>query len=218
MALHPDIKLKICGMRDAENIQGVTALSPQFMGFIFYRKSPRFVGDDFKMPAISSDIKRVGVFVNETTEAILHAASRHGLTLIQLHGHETPEQCRELKAKGLGVIKVFSVGEDFDWSVVKPYKLVADFFLFDTKGKYYGGNAQVFDWSQLQQYDQEIPFFLSGGLSPGNIGDISQLKGMNLYALDVNSGVEDSPAVKNISKIKTVLETLKSLSDLNPKA
>jgi len=218
MALYPDIKLKICGMRDAENIQGVTALSPQYMGFIFYRKSPRFVGDDFVMPAISPSIKKVGVFVNETTEAILNAASRHDLTLIQLHGHETPEQCRDLKAKGLGVIKVFSVGEDFDWSVVQPYKPVSDFFLFDTKGKYYGGNAQAFDWSQLQQYDQEIPFFLSGGLSPENIDDVALLKDMNLYALDVNSGVEDSPGVKNTSKIESVLKKLKSLSDLNPKA
>ena len=211
MTLHADIKLKICGMRDVENIQGITALDPQYMGFIFYRKSPRFVGDDFVVPALPSGIKKVGVFVNETTEAILHAASRHGLTLIQLHGHETPEQCRDLKANGLGVIKVFSIGEDFDWSIVQPYKPVADFFLFDTKGKYYGGNAQAFDWTLLQQYDQEIPFFLSGGLSPENIGDVARLKDMNLYALDVNSGVEDSPGVKSISKIESVLEKLKSL-------
>ena len=218
MALHPDIKLKICGMRDVENIQGVTALSPQYMGFIFYPKSPRFVGDDFVMPSIAPSIKKVGVFVNETTEVILNIASRYDLTLVQLHGHETPEQCRDLKAKGLSVIKVFSVGEDFDWNTIKPYKSVADFFLFDTKGKYFGGNAQAFDWSLLQQYDQEIPFFLSGGLSPENIGDVAQLEGMNLYALDVNSGVEDSPGVKNTSKIGSVLKKLKSLSDLNPKA
>ncbi|SHG45699.1 phosphoribosylanthranilate isomerase [Chryseolinea serpens] len=218
MAPYTDIKLKICGMRDGENIREVAALSPQYMGFIFYRKSPRFVGDDFVMPAIPASIKKVGVFVNETTETILNLASRYDLTLIQLHGNETPEQCRELKAKGLGVIKVFSMGEDFDWSVVQPYKPVADFFLFDTKGKYYGGNAQAFDWSLLQQYDQEIPFFLSGGLSPENIGNITGLKDMNLYALDVNSGVEDSPGVKNISKIEFVLEKLKSLSDLNLKA
>ncbi|WP_228450620.1 phosphoribosylanthranilate isomerase [Chryseolinea soli] len=211
MARLADIKLKICGMRDAENIQAVTALSPQYMGFIFYRKSPRFVGDDFVMPAISPGIKKVGVFVNETTENILRIASRYDLTLIQLHGHETPEQCRDLKAKGLSVIKVFSVGEDFDWSTVQPYKSLADFFLFDTKGKYYGGNAQAFDWSLLQKYDQEIPFFLSGGLSPENIDDVDRLKGMNLYALDVNSGVEDSPGVKNASKIESVLEKLKSL-------
>jgi len=218
MALHSQIRLKICGMRDAENISGVNALSPQYMGFIFYRKSPRFVGDDFVMPAISHGIKKVGVFVNETTDAILNAAARHDLSLIQLHGHEPPAQCRDLKAKGLGVIKAFSVGDDFDWRVVEPYKTVADFFLFDTKGKYYGGNAQAFDWSLLRKYDQEIPFFLSGGLSPENIAGIIELKGMNLYALDVNSGVEDSPGVKNISRIASVLEKLKSLNDLNPKA
>ena len=218
MAPYTDIKLKICGMRDGENIREVAALSPQYMGFIFYRKSPRFVGDDFVMPVIPPSIRKVGVFVNETTEAILKLASQHDLTLIQLHGNETPEQCRELKAKGLEVIKVFSVGEDFDWTIVQPYKPVADFFLFDTKGKYYGGKAQAFNWSLLQQYDQEIPFFLSGGLSPENIRNITRLKDMNLYALDVNSGVEDSPGVKNISKIESVLEKLKSLSDLNLKA
>jgi phosphoribosylanthranilate isomerase len=218
MASHADIALKICGMRDAENIQAVAALSPHYMGFIFYRESPRFVGDDFVMPVLPAAIKKVGVFVNESTEAIRNTATGHGLTLVQLHGHETPEQCRDLKASGLGVIKVFSVGKDFDWSVVQPYKSVADFFLFDTKGKYYGGNARTFDWSLLQQYDQQVPFFLSGGLSPENMSDAARLKNMNLYALDVNSGVEDSAGVKNISKIKTVFERLKSWSDLNPKA
>src|SRR5689334_1695991 len=99
MAHYTDIKLKICGMRDGENIRQVTALSPQYMGFIFYRKSPRFVGDDFVMPAIPPGVRKVGVFVNETTEAIQKLASRYDLTLIQLHGNETTEQCRELKAK-----------------------------------------------------------------------------------------------------------------------
>jgi len=111
---------------------------------------------------------------------------------------------------GLGIIKVFSVGDDFDFSITKPYKNVVDYFLFDTKGKHYGGNASTFNWDLLKQYDQEIPFFLSGGLTPENIEQVSKLEGMNVHALDVNSGVELSPGVKDVLKIKQLNEILYS--------
>jgi len=197
------LKLKICGMRDEENILDVASLNPEYLGFIFYAKSPRYVGDDFVLPAkLSPDILRVGVFVNETSEVIIGKADKYQLDYIQLHGSETPDQCEALGQLGLGIIKVFSMGDDFDFEVVKPYKGVVDYFLFDTKGKYYGGNASTFNWGLLKQYDQEIPFFLSGGLSPDNINEVGKLKGMNIHALDLNSGVEVSPGVKDISKVK----------------
>ncbi len=192
-------------MRDRINIREVAALQPDFMGFIFYPKSPRFVGADFQLPAdFRSTIKKVGVFVNASTEEMMLQAKRLKLDYLQLHGDESPQQCEELRKKGIAVIKVFSVDDDFDFSITKPYSQLVDFFLFDTKGKYYGGNARTFDWNVLQKYDQQIPFFLSGGISPYNVSGIKELQGMNLYAIDINSGVEVTPGMKDIEKIKDI--------------
>lgn len=203
------MKLKVCGMREEINILQVAALKPDYLGFIFYAKSPRFVGDDFEIPQyLSSEIERVGVFVNEDNGEVSEKVLQYDLDYVQLHGSESAEACKELKDKGIGVIKVFSVGDDFDFVVTKPYEKVVDFFLFDTKGKYHGGNAVTFDWSILKKYNQSVPFFLSGGLTPENVQGISQLKGMNLYALDVNSGVESAPGVKDVGKIKLLMERI----------
>lgn len=190
-------------MRDADNILQVAALCPAYMGFIFYEKSPRFVGEGFVLPAgFPAEIKKVGVFVNATAETMLATAARVGLNALQLHGHESVEVCRQVRAAGLEVIKVFSVGDDFDFTSTGPYREAADYFLFDTKGKLYGGNAQTFDWSVLRRYDQQVPFFLSGGLTPANVGAALALEGLNLYALDVNSGVETAPGQKDIGLIQ----------------
>ncbi len=132
-------------------------------------------------------------------------ASSLKLDFAQLHGNETPEQCDELKATRLGVIKVFSLDDHFNFDVTKPYRDVVDYFLFDTKGKYYGGNAKAFNWENLRRYDQEVPFFLSGGLSPDNVNTLGNIQKMNLHALDLNSGVEISPGIKDLEKIKTVI-------------
>jgi phosphoribosylanthranilate isomerase len=209
------IKLKICGMRDAENIMQVAALSPDYMGFIFYPKSPRFVGNDFKIPAqFPTNIIRVGVFVNESTENILKHAEGHNLRFLQLHGEESVKQCQELKGHNYQIIKVFSIDEVFDFEITKYYSESVDFFLFDTKGKYYGGNAKTFRWRQLDQYNQQVPFFLSGGLSPENVSDVADLKGMNIHALDVNSGVESAPAMKDLARVQELKENLKQILTL----
>lgn len=199
-------------MREPDNILGVGALQPDFIGFIFYPQSPRCVLDSFRLPVnLPASIKRVGVFVNEKSDHILNTVNKHALDFVQLHGNESAEICEELKQTGIGVIKVFSIDESFNFATINPYKQVVDFFLFDAKGKYHGGNASTFNWNLLKQYDQEIPFFLSGGISVSNVPDISQLKDMNLYAVDVNSGVEVSPGVKDINKIKELLINLKNL-------
>jgi phosphoribosylanthranilate isomerase len=201
-----DITIKICGMRDGENIMAVALLRPQYMGFIFYPKSPRFVGESFDIPAnLPASIKRVGVFVSEANGVIMGKSKSLKLDLVQLHGNESPAQCDELKATGLGVIKVFSIDDDFNFESTKPFREVTDYFLFDTKGKYYGGNAKTFNWKILDKYDQEVPFFLSGGLSPDNVNTLGDLQKMNLHALDLNSGVEISPGLKDIEKIRTII-------------
>jgi len=193
-------------MRDAENITAIASLGPQYMGFIFYPKSPRFVGESFDLPAnLPASIKRVGVFVNESNAVIIAKGKSLKLDFVQLHGDESPAQCEELKTTGLGVIKVFSIDDDFNFELTKPYREVVDYFLFDTKGKYYGGNAKTFKWEILGAYDQEVPFFLSGGLSPDNVNTLGDIQEMNLHALDLNSGVEISPGLKDIEKIKTII-------------
>lgn len=206
-----DLKIKICGMRNPENIQDVAALHPDYLGFIFYAPSPRFVGADYVIPPLDSSIKRVGVFVNETANVIIETVHRVKLDAVQLHGTESPEVCRAVKAAGIEVIKAFSVDDTFDFDKTIPYEKVVDFFLFDTKGKYYGGNAVPFDWRVLDQYSQRIPFFLSGGISPDNVAGIEKLKHLNMYALDINSGVEDAPAKKNINKIIQIIKQVKEI-------
>jgi phosphoribosylanthranilate isomerase len=204
-----DIKLKICGMRDHENIMKVASFRPDFMGFIFYAKSPRYVGEDFVLPSeFPSTIGKVGVFVNETTDNILRIAESLKLQFIQLHGSETPQQCNEIKSHNYQIIKAFSVDNSFDFGSTKFYLAAVDFFLFDTKGKYYGGNAQTFDWSVLDNYREDVPFFLSGGLSLENVQEAMAVNHPKLYALDVNSGIETRPGVKDIDKTKAVKDII----------
>jgi len=204
-----DIKLKICGMRDAVNIQRVGELRPDYMGFIFYPKSPRFVGDYFQLPsAFPLDIQKVGVFVNESPAVILDKVKSRLLDFVQLHGDESVEMCDTLKQRGARIIKVFSVDEHFDFSATKPYQSVADYLLFDTKGKYYGGNAKKFDWQILSRYNQKVPFFLSGGISAEDIANVNALKDMNLHAIDVNSGVEVKPGTKDLDRIRQLQSNL----------
>jgi phosphoribosylanthranilate isomerase len=204
------VELKVCGMRDPANIAEVAALQPDYMGFIFYEKSPRFVGDDFEMPAIPVGIKKVGVFVNETTEAIVNKVNRYKLDFVQLHGNESSAQCLDLKDQGVKIIKAFSVDKDFKFESVEPYANFVSYFLFDTKGKYFGGNATTFDWSLLQQYSLQIPFFLSGGISIDNVSDIHKIGTSKLHSIDVNSGVERSAGVKDLNKIKDLKRAVSS--------
>ncbi len=204
-----DIRLKVCGMRDPQNIIEVGERRPDYMGFIFFARSPRYVGEDFLIPdGLPRTVQRVGVFVNETTEVILEKAARYSLQALQLHGVETASQCQALRNQGYMVIKAFGVDSAFDFRNTDAYKSAADFFLFDTKGKYHGGNAVSFDWQLLRQYDQSVPFFLSGGLSPENVAGIVPLLEMNLHALDVNSGVESAPGLKSLALLEALENAL----------
>ena len=196
-------------MRERANILDVGALQPDYMGFIFYDQSPRCVPPGFMIPPeLNPYTKRVGVFVDNQIEGVFDTVNQHSLDFVQLHGNEPVSNCEKLKLADIGVIKAFSIDQNFDFELVNPYKVVVDYFLFDTKGKYHGGNASTFDWSLLKRYDQEIPFFLSGGISLTNINQALQLKDLNLYALDVNSGVEIEPGLKDIDKIKGLLKII----------
>uniref|UniRef100_UPI0040479A06 phosphoribosylanthranilate isomerase n=2 Tax=Roseivirga sp. TaxID=1964215 RepID=UPI0040479A06 len=205
------MKLKVCGMRESTNISELLKLSPDFMGFIFFAKSKRDVADSLDADLLASfpySIQKVGVFVNAELDFVKGKVEQFGLNLVQLHGDESPEYCFDLKSKGIKVMKVFSVGETFDFNQLKAYKPYVDFFLFDTKGKERGGNGVQFDWSILKGYDQEIPFFLSGGIDLENLEQLSDLKGMNLHAIDVNSKFEIEPGLKDLIKLKELKNRL----------
>lgn len=191
------MKLKICGMKYPENILEVSELLPDYMGFIFWEKSSRYF--EGNMPDLPKSIKKVGVFVDATLEEISFKIKKYHLDLIQLHGNETLAFCKNLKNEGVEIIKVFSVNDDFNFDILKPYEGVCDYFLFDTKGKLPGGNGIAFNWEVLQKYNSTKPFFLSGGVGIDEIESVKQLLKTDLpiYAIDINSKFEVQPGLKN---------------------
>jgi phosphoribosylanthranilate isomerase len=205
------VKIKICGMRDPVNILAVAETKPDYLGFIYYNGSPRFVGPNFQAPGLDNGIKRVGVFVNQSLEVIVQEMERNKLDAVQLHGHESPGFCFSVKSMGIEVIKAFSIDANFDFDQTASYQEAADFFLFDTRGKNFGGTGIAFDWSLLKAYKGSTPFFLSGGLYEQNISQLASIEHPSLYAIDLNSGVEDAPGVKSVQRIKNIIETVKSL-------
>jgi phosphoribosylanthranilate isomerase len=144
----------------------------------------------------------VGVFVNEDIKKILKIRNAMPFSLVQLHGSEPVSLCLDLKKEGLKVIKVFSVGDDLDFDRLKPYEDHVDYFLFDTRGKYYGGNSIPFDWNLINAYPFQKPFFLGGGIGNDNIHQIRNIKNPFLYAIDGNSKLESSPGQKDLEKVK----------------
>ncbi len=201
------IKVKVCGLRHYENIKDVALLKPDYMGFIFYKLSKRYVGDNFEMPLIESEIKKVGVFVNESEESILRIVKKNNLDLVQLHGDESAEFCIDLRMKSIQIIKAFAVDEHFDFDILKLYESSCDYFLFDTKSKEYGGSGVKFDKKLLDKNKINKPFFLSGGL---DIEDVNkqQTAISNLYSFDVNSKFETKPGFKDINKLKQLKNEL----------
>ena len=159
-------------MKYPENILEVSELLPDFLGFIFWEKSSRYF--DGEIPEIPKSIKKVGVFVNASLEEIYLKIEKYGLDIIQLHGNESPEFCEKLKKENIEIIKVFSVNDDFDFSLLKPFENTCNYFLFDTKGKLPGGNGITFNWQILQQYKLTKPIFLSGGIGLDEIENITQ--------------------------------------------
>jgi len=207
------MKWKVCGMREVENIREVALLKPDYMGFIFYEKSPRnFATPRESFPLVAlKEIKKTGVFVDAPLQNILDNVALYQLDAIQLHGNETPELCAILQQEGLEVIKAFGIDESFDFTQLATYRQVCDYFLFDTKGISHGGNGKTFDWEILRQYDNAIPLFLSGGLETIHIGKIKQLSWLNIYALDINSRFETSPGNKDVNKVKDFVKSFDQL-------
>lgn len=190
-------------MRDLGNIEDVAAFEPDFMGFIWASKSPRYVGEEFKIPALPKTTKAVGVFVDASVEKIADLARKASFEWVQLHGQESANDILKLKSLGLKVIKAISVSNENDLlaCVGEP-----DLFLLDTKkGEQVGGTGMAFDWRMLQAYKKSIPFILAGGLGEENVAEAVSLSAQfPIYALDFNSKLESMPGVKDIEKVKNI--------------
>ena len=200
-------------MRDPENIKNlIQEVTPDWLGLIFYSKSPRYVSSDLGDAIQSFEVDKVGVFVNESIEFILAKIDEFKLSAVQLHGHESPEFVRKLKLKTSRKLwKVVSVGETIDWETLREYVGLIEYFLFDTATKAHGGSGKKFNWQVLEKYPFEKEFILSGGLDEESASEIIALsaKMPQLAGVDLNSKFEEAPAVKNIEKLKTFKNKIK---------
>ena len=205
-----NIKLKICGMKYPENITEIAALKPDYLGFIFWEKSSRLM-DVGLIPELPETTKKVGVFVDASATEIRSKIEQYQLDIVQLHGNESVSFCTEIKLLNVEIIKVFSVGTNFNFSALEEFLPMIDYFLFDTKGKLPGGNGVTFDWEILENYPFEKPFFLSGGIGINEIEAIKAFQKTKVaekcIAIDVNSQFETKPGLKN----KIELEKFKKL-------
>ena len=205
------MKVKVCGLNTKSNIKEVVEAGVDWIGLIFYSKSPRSVdkGDVDADFVASLKVKKVGVFVNEEEEEVKQIAANYQLDLLQLHGDESPEYCERLKQVGYKIIKAFSVKDSLNETELKVYEGVVDYFLFDTKGKNYGGNGMKFNWQALEAYNLSKPFLLSGGLTAEDAGDVTGLNIDALWGADLNSGFEIKPGLKNATKVKEFIKTIR---------
>lgn len=193
--------IKTCGMRDADNIRAVSELGIDWMGFIFWPPSSRYVSE--KPSFLPTRQKRVGVFVDARIEEVKSKADEYALDLIQLHGSESPALCEWLKANSRQqLIKAFNIATQEDLQQTSPYEGLVDYFLFDTKAKMVGGNGTQFDWSVLSAYQGNTPFLLSGGIGPDDAEKVRNFHHPQLAGIDLNSRFELSPALKDIEKLK----------------
>jgi phosphoribosylanthranilate isomerase len=199
--------IKICGMKFPENIEEISLLKPDFMGFIFYPDSKRFVENKLTpsiIQTLPNDIQTVAVFVNEPIEEVVKTVSRFKFNFAQLHGDETHTYCEQLKQKGIRLIKAFSVDDSFDFRLLNDYFAFCDYFLFDTKTIDYGGSGKQFDWQLLKKYTLKKPFFLSGGIENSLVNQLIQHE--QLIGIDANSRLEDEPGRKNKEKCKEIIQ------------
>lgn len=214
------MKIKVCGMRESENIVRLAELKPDYIGLIFYPRSSRYVEnpDIQQLDTLPDSIKLVGVFVDADIQEILKKVKDLALDAIQLHGSESAGYCSELRnslkvmlnSRHVEIFKAFGLSADFTFEILNEYMPVCDFFLFDTKTSEHGGSGIVFDWKLLKKYKGPKPYFLSGGLSPENISEISKFADKFLYGVDLNSKFEIKPGLKNIDKLNQAFKLLRN--------
>jgi len=210
------MNIKVCGITQFKQLQQLEALNIDYAGLIFYKESPRYMGDKItgkQIKDVDFDIKKVGVFVDPGYSELLEAIDEYGLDIVQLHGNETPELCEELSAE-VEVIKAFRIPGDKSIDIdemVADYDAVCDFYLFDTAGlkESFGGTGQQFDWGILKKAKIEKPFFLSGGIGLDDAAKVKAFNHPDFFAVDVNSKFELSPGLKDMASILKFLQAFK---------
>ncbi len=195
-------------MKDATNIASLLQLPIDYIGLIFYERSPRFAGHVDPQIFDQYDVPKVGVFVDQAVEEIVERQQAFQLDVIQLHGQESPAFCQEIKNKGLTVWKAFGVNANFDFSLLDSYREVVDLFLFDTKTPAHGGSGNTFDWDLLNQYNGNTPYLLSGGIGVDNLTTALERKDSRMVGLDLNSKLEINPGLKNIDLVQKALKII----------
>ena len=216
--MESQFQVKVCGLTKLNQIKELIDLKVDFLGFIFYEKSPRYVLNYLSLKQIAEvpHFKKVGVFVNEDLAKIIEISGQADLNFIQLHGDETEEFISELRQKlnsKIGIIKVIRVGNEiekvFDYAQTDNYEQTnINYLLFDTDSKAFGGTGKTFDWNILNEIKIPIPYFLSGGISLENVGDLKNINQQPI-ALDINSKFEIEPGNKDLEKIKEFIKLLK---------
>ena len=206
--------IKVCGMREPENIRAVEALGIDLMGFIFWKPSSRYVG---AVPSyLPRNCQRAGVFVDAALQDILTAVKDFQLDVLQLHGQESPDLVAALREStaslnpAIRIVKSLAVKGPDDLAQTEAYEEVCDAFLFDTKGKLPGGNGLQFDWSVLRQYKGRLPFLLSGGIGPGDECRIREFDVPGCIGIDLNSRFETAPGQKDTEALRTFIEKVRS--------
>lgn len=228
-----DMIIKVCGMRDKDNIRAVAALDINWMGFIFFPKSPRYVSQISSNAGIIPDysslrekttekpktqrIKRVGVFVDDMPQNIVTRVYNYKLDIVQLHGSESPVMIDNLRRTldpdihpGIKIMKALNVKTVEDVARYKDYEGHVDYFLFDTKTPLKGGSGEKFDWSVLNAYDGKTPFLLSGGIGPDDADRVQEFKHPECIGIDLNSKFETAPAVKNAGLLKEFIDKVRA--------
>ncbi len=200
--------IKVCGMREADNIREVEALGIDLMGLIFWPKSKRYVAE--RPQYLPTQVKKVGVFVDASLEDIRQHIQDYQLDIIQLHGHETPDFIAQLSIFNFqfSIIKAFNIATAEDLAQTKPYEGIVDYFLFDTKAQLPGGSGEQFDWSVLSHYEGTTPFLLSGGIGPDDAERIKSFHHPRCIGIDLNSRFEIAPGLKDVNQLKDFISNL----------
>ena len=200
------MKLKVCGMKFSENISEIESLKPDFMGFIFYKKSKRFFNESKLI--LNDKINRVGVFVNQEINEVIYNIKKYKLDYVQLHGEEDVRYCLSIKSI-CKVIKVFKIDDTFNFDKVKKFENVSDYYLFDTKTNLHGGSGKKFNWEILKNYNSKKYFFLSGGISENDIKEIKKIRKIYpIIGIDINSKFELPNLKKDRDKIKSLIDKI----------
>jgi len=204
------MKIKVCGMKSPRNLEQVCALGPDYVGYIFYPASKRYVGEDpdpalFQIPG--PGIHKVGVFVNESPSFVISAFESYHLNMLQLHGDESPDYCRRLLQEGIPLIK--SLDALKDKSRLEEYRKLVNYILFDTPGKGYGGTGRKFDWELLKRIPSSIPFLLGGGIGPGDAEAVLDMAHGGLQGVDLNSRFEIEPGIKDVTLLEKFMQLIK---------